>query len=371
MPLGRRTFLVGPNASGKSNLLDALRFLRDIATQGHGGIIQAVKERGGLSKIRCLSARRPSDIEMEVSLASEFGVEPKWRYGIGIKQEPRGGRRPRLVYERVWENSTQILDRPNSDQADKDDEARMTQTHLENVNNNQKFREIAQTLDSVLYLHLVPQLLRYPREFSGPGIPGDPFGRGFLERIAGVPEKTRQSRLHKIEKALQYAIPQLTALTHVIDNSEGGVPHLEAVCANWREHGSKQREREFSDGTLRLIAFFWSLMEGDGMLLLEEPELSLNAGVIRRLPAVMRALTKKQGRQLIVSTHNYDLLSDGGISAEEVFLLTPGKEGTEVKRADSIREIKPLLEQGMTIAEAVLPHTEPKQGPQLEFAFDI
>jgi AAA15 family ATPase/GTPase len=29
--LARRAFIVGPNASGKSNLLDALRFLRDLA----------------------------------------------------------------------------------------------------------------------------------------------------------------------------------------------------------------------------------------------------------------------------------------------------------------------------------------------------
>ena len=35
--LGNRLFVVGPNASGKSNLLDALRFLRDVATDGGGG----------------------------------------------------------------------------------------------------------------------------------------------------------------------------------------------------------------------------------------------------------------------------------------------------------------------------------------------
>ncbi len=31
VPLEPRMFLVGPNASGKSNLLDVFRFLRDIA----------------------------------------------------------------------------------------------------------------------------------------------------------------------------------------------------------------------------------------------------------------------------------------------------------------------------------------------------
>ena len=37
-PLGRRMFLVGTNASGKSNFLDALRFLRDIAKTEGGGL---------------------------------------------------------------------------------------------------------------------------------------------------------------------------------------------------------------------------------------------------------------------------------------------------------------------------------------------
>ena len=60
-----RVFIVGPNASGKSNLLDVFRFLRDIAKSG-GGIQEAVKARGGVSKIRCLAARTNSDIEIEV-----------------------------------------------------------------------------------------------------------------------------------------------------------------------------------------------------------------------------------------------------------------------------------------------------------------
>jgi len=39
--LERRVFLVGPNASGKSNFLDAFRFLRDIA-DAQGGFQWAV-----------------------------------------------------------------------------------------------------------------------------------------------------------------------------------------------------------------------------------------------------------------------------------------------------------------------------------------
>ena len=51
VPLRERQFIVGPNASGKSNLLDILRFLRDIVKVDGGGFQKAVKDRGGVSKI--------------------------------------------------------------------------------------------------------------------------------------------------------------------------------------------------------------------------------------------------------------------------------------------------------------------------------
>ena len=54
--LSDRVFIVGPNASGKSNFLDVLRFLRDIAKPG-GGLQKALSDRGGFPKVRCLSAR--------------------------------------------------------------------------------------------------------------------------------------------------------------------------------------------------------------------------------------------------------------------------------------------------------------------------
>ena len=71
--LRARVFLAGPNASGKSNLLDVFRFLRDVVRRG-GGLQQAVEERGGLTKIRCLAARKEPDVEIEVHLAANAGV---------------------------------------------------------------------------------------------------------------------------------------------------------------------------------------------------------------------------------------------------------------------------------------------------------
>ena len=360
VPLGERAILLGPNASGKSNLLDVFRFLRDIAKAG-GGLQRAVSQRGGLSRIRCLAARREPDVEIEVQL-SDNGKEPAWRYAIGIKQEVRGYRQPYLAYERVWRGEVQLLDRP--DDFDRKDKLRLTQTHLEQINANESFREISRFLESILYLHLVPQLLRHPEAFLGPGVPGDPFGRSFLETVAKTPEKIRKSRLRRIESALRKAVPQLVNLTDTKD--EAGVPHLEAVYAHWRPKAGRQREDQFSDGTLRLIGLFWSLLEGDAPLLLEEPELSLHPGIISKLPELIYRLQRRSRRQILLSTHSFDLLSDKGIGGEEILILTPDREGTKVEPASSIQEVHDLLTSGLSVADVALPRTVPANLEQLD-----
>ncbi len=354
--MGNRVFLVGPNASGKSNFLDVFRFLRDITNPG-GGLQKASSDRGGIPKIRCLAARRESDVEIEVSLAETAAKDVSWRYAIGIKQEARGSRNTYLTYERVWEGDQQILNRP--DQGDEQDQLRLTQTNLEQVSLNQNFRDISKFFDSVQYLHLIPQLIRYPGAFPGPGIPRDPYGQNFLVRVAKTNARTRGSRLKKIEGALRVVVPQLRHLTDIKD--ESGIPHLEATYEHWRPKGAKQREDQFSDGTLRLIGLLWALLEGDSLLLLEEPELSLNSGIVSKLPALMHRLQQqtryRPKRQMMLSTHSADLLSDKGIGGEEVLILSPGAEGTAVNVASSFREIRGLLEGGLSVADAVLPRT--------------
>jgi len=362
VPLTDRAFLVGPNACGKSNFLDVFRFLRDIAKPG-GGLQSALARRGGFSKIRCLSARKLPKVEIEVHLSDAAAVT--WRYAIGIKQLSRGSRHTYLSYEKIWKDDVLLLDRP--DENDKKDDKRLTQTNLEQIATNLQFRGISDFFKSVLYLHLVPQLIRHPEAFSGPGMPEDPFGKNFMERVAKTSDKTRKARLKKIGEALRIAVPQMKDLTDTKD--ELGTPHLEAVYQHWRPKAGKQQEDQFSDGTLRLIALLWLLLESNSLLLLEEPELSLNSSIIRELPGLIYRLQsrkKAKHRQLILSTHSSDLLLDKGIGGEEILLLKPGKEGTEIQIASSNKEIRLLLEGGLSVADAVLPHTAPEGIEHLE-----
>lgn len=358
-----RMIVVGANASGKSNLLDVFRFLRDIAKAG-GGLQKAVTDRGSIGKIRSLAARRNPNVEIEVYL-SEFGSkEVLWKYALGITQEPRGFRLPYISYEKVFKGEQEILSRPNeSDRKDKD---QRTQTYLEQINANGKFREIARFFETTLYLHLVPQLLKYPQAFTGPDLSGDPFGKGFLERVASTKENTRTARLKKIQNALKLAVPQLSELKFT---TELGYPHLEAIYEHWRPGAGKQKEDQFSDGTLRLIGLLWALQEGESLLLLEEPELSLNGAIVSKLAPLIYRLQKPRKRQVIISSHSSDLLSDRGLSLNEIIVLEPAIEGTQVNVASNIKEVKSMLDAGMTPASSILPQIKPNKIDQLSLEF--
>jgi hypothetical protein len=206
VPLRDRTYLIGANASGKSNFLDAFRFLRDVSKPAGGGIQKAVNDRGGISKLRCLHARNDPEVRIEVHLSeSADDAKPTWRYLIGFRSEGKGAHRLLVSKEQVWHKGVAVLTRPRSD--DVEDQARLTQTHLEQIQTNSKFRDVADFFGDVTYLHLVPQLLKFGDRIGGNRLENDPFGQGFLERIAKCSKKTRDVRLTRIEKALALAVP--------------------------------------------------------------------------------------------------------------------------------------------------------------------
>ncbi len=358
--LTERVFIVGPNASGKSNLLDAFRFLRDIA-DSRGGFQHAVEKRGGVSKIRSLHSRSKPTIVIDATLVLD---DIEWRYRLEFKQDNL--RRPKVVAEQVWKNRESILKRP--DDEDKIDEGRLAQTHLEQVNANRTFRIIADFFAQIRYLHIVPQLIREPDRSIGKD--RDPYGGDFLEQLADMEKQKKkqfESRLTRMTMALKVAVPQLEKLELCRDAS--GRPHLRGLYSHWRPQAGWQNEDQFSDGTLRLFGLLWALLDGTGPLLLEEPELSLHEEVIRLLPSIMYKITSKSPRQIVLSTHSANLLSDHSIDSEEVLMLTPSHEDTSVTKASSDRDINALLIGGLSIGSAVMPRVAPKRPEQILIAF--
>jgi len=113
------------------------------------------------------------------------------------------------------------------------------------------------------------------------------------------------------------------------------------------------------------MGLFWAVMTGSGLLLLEEPELSLNPEVIRYIPQMLARVQRKSRTQIMLSTHSSELLSDDGISLDEILLLSPAREGTSISLASSIRDAQVLLSEGATPADIVLPRTKPDNASQL------
>lgn len=355
-----RCFVVGANAAGKSNFIDALRFLRDVAKQG-GGLQTDVRVRGGITKIRCLAAREQSNVKLAIELSESDSRELCWHYELNFKHTGGGIRenQVKIVSEKVFSGREQryVLDR--SAETLGEDEETLKYTYLEQPNANKDFRVIQQFLQNVEYLNVVPQMVRESASSSYSGDKEDYYGRNFLKRLALLNDNTRRSYFRKINEFLKLAVPQLEELSFVKD--EIGVPHLEARYVHWRTRGSKQQEMQFSDGTLRLIGFLFALIDSNGVLLLEEPEINLHPGIVAQFPEFIAKIqrVKKGGRQVFITTHSYDILSNEGIAPEEVLLLTNSPEGTEVEVLSNVEKAKNILAAGFSMADVVMPLTKP------------
>jgi predicted ATPase len=363
VPLQEVSYLLGPNASGKSNLLDAFRFLRDISKAKGGGLQTAIADRGGISKLRCLHARIDNEVLIDVELGSSPDAPFQWRYVLGFKPEGKGAQRILISREEVWQgdSSKPLFQRP--DRADLKDPMLLTQTRLEQIGANAGFRKLAEFFGATVYLHLVPQLLKFADKIGGQRLDDDPFGQGFLERVAKTTERTRTARLNRINKALTLAVPQFKELRFKKDDL--GHPHLEALYAHHRPNAGWQSEEQFSDGTLRLLGLLWSLQDGNALLLLEEPEISLNDAIVKKIPLILDRLQRdrKTRRQIVVSTHSEALLSNPGIDGRGVVLLQSGTDGSKARVLDD--DEGRLLLQGFSVAEVVLKKTRPEAVDQL------
>lgn len=354
------SFILGANASGKSNYLDALRFLRDIAQPRGGGLQDAIEKRRGLKSIRCLHARSVTEVTIEVDISN--GDELAWTYLVSFGLTGSGLREPEVKSEQVTRyekgvETKRLLSRPTSE--DSTDRERLRETHLEQISANYEFREVTEYFASLSYVHLVPQLLKYGDQIGGTTLEEDPFGQEFMLRISRTAKKRREARLRRIERALQTIVPQIEDLKFVNDDITG-LPHLEVRFRHHRPRGALQREDQLSDGTLRLIALLWLLQEdGGGPLLLEEPELSLNEEIVRQIPELIAKVHRQSGsqKQVFVSTHSYALLSNPGIGPNDLILIIPSLEGSSTRKPST--EEAAAMQAGLSPADVVLPAIRP------------
>lgn len=357
IPLGSRAFIVGPNASGKTNLLDAFRFLHDIATPG-GSLLLAVKERRGLKHIRSLHAGSDSRVVIEVQVAIDNDPD-EWTYTLELSGSETKKKPLRIEREVVLHGVAEVLRRPQQNETD---ERLLTQTHLEQISQSLSFRPLADVLASIVHVHVVPQVARTParaEEFSKRDAPGSDF----IDQLARLSDRQKDRALRRIERLLRIAVPRFSGLD--VTRDDIGRPHLEAKYEHWRRRGGWQNEQEFSDGTLRLIGLLWAIDNGTAPLLLEEPELSLHRDVIRQLPRLFALAAQRAGRQILVSTHAEEMLAERGIDPSEILLLEPSEHETKVVLGSERPEIMDAARARIPLGRVVTAITRPKDIEQL------
>lgn len=71
-------------------------------------------------------------------------------------------------------------------------------------------------------------------------------------------------------------------------------------------------------------------------------------------------MQRYRSRQVIITTHSYDILSSNGIDESEVVVLRNHAEGTRAEVIADIKEAKEVLDAGLTMADAVLPMSRPE-----------
>lgn len=363
--LQRRVFIVGANATGKSNLLGALLLLRGIA-RGDG--LRHISRyhhppltRASLPHIRSLTAPPGDDIvSICVEVAEKPGAHAVWSYELALRESnrhahlQRSGDSAAVEFERVMHRGQVMLDRPDED--DRRDPQRLTQTALEQVHANSEFRPLADFLASIDYCDPSPHVFRMASFAS----PGESPARSLAEIILATPPEVRDQRLQWVVKSLRTVVPRFDDLQIGIDEPIG-TPYLQARFDHWQDSEAWQSDSDLSDGTLRLIALLWATQaDHAGPLLIEEPETSLHDGAVRVLAGVFAGVAMKRRRQVFVTTQAPTLLSDDAISLREIALLQYTDDGTSVSFASDEEQLCALVGAGHPRGEAVIPWVGPR-----------
>ncbi len=322
--LNQLNVLVGKNSSGKSNFLDALRFVRDALQLG---LDNAITLRYGLDSLWNWTATRKSNLQITITTKSNnFQGE----YGLILARN-----------KDIFQVKSEFCKCQQDNQIDsfevKDGQLSINIQSISPTiplkNNLVDKNSLTMSfihLISPLFSHLVNELNGgfysiFPNTLREPQIPSNNL---ILEDHAGNLASVLK---HIKEQGIWFEDLQ-AALAMVIDGiskvnvkSIGGYLVTELLHQDVNSSSRSAKEPWFnlaqeSDGTLRMLGLLVALYQKDnhnGLIALEEPELALHPGALAVLSDVIREASKR--RQIIITTQSPDLISR--FEAEELRIV--------------------------------------------------
>ena len=366
LELPRLAVLFGPNAAGKSNILDAIQVLSRIATSRtfadalrdpiRGYPIEAFTfPPGGLSELLSTDSaqftleadieagRRRYQYRLGVSIqprSGSLGAFDEFLTSLTLRGEPRLGPVIEVVDDKVRIRRKSHPGRPRNEPLGQNF-AFISDPRL----GAPEYREIEQTRSELAgwrTYYLDPRVAmrsaQPPSEVSDIGVLGE-YIAPFLYRLRAEQPK----RFDAVRRTLRSLIPNVEDLSVDLDKRRGTLDVLV------RQDGIDFSSRIVSEGTLRVLALCaiaaspWS----ESLVAFEEPENGVHPRRLELIAQLLTSLAVDQKRQLIITTHS-PLFCDAILRLSRnhpadvgMFNVRRSASGTEIK---AFRASGPLFE---------------------------
>lgn len=359
--LSALTVLVGRNGAGKSNFLDALRFVADSLQTS---LDHALKQRGGIDAVRRRSAGRPRDFAVRLWMTLPDGREASYGFVLGPRE--RGGfivKREELVLSladaRQAEFRIQRSDRgagshtPPSQAmlelgsgAPASSEPGFTASrenmpppmadrlYLVTASGYPEFRPVYDGLLALGFYNFNPRAMRDPQTADA----GELL-RHDGSNIASVVARLQRDEPEAMERITEYLGRIVPSVCRVQQVAHGAWETLEFHQEN-QEQGSSLRFEALnvSDGTLRALGSLIAVMQRFErqspvrLVGVEEPETALHPAALSTLMDALREAATHT--QILLTCHSPDML-DRVDPEHATLLVVQADEGvTTIARVD-------------------------------------
>lgn len=355
LTFGRNNVLVGPNMSGKSNLIDFFRFVRDIlfSPQSVGdGIYSAIKPRtfGSPFDIAWKGADDPLVIfEIEGTLNNQRKPST-WTYSVTIEGDFLWGRvsvrEETLTFNSGAENNVvietknqkrNIYGRDGIKISEVPDSNRLA---LEYEFPNTDAPLIKKTIRSWKFYNLNPSSMRNPNPTAAPdslNASGDNLSSWLM-----LLQTRHSDAFEQIKSAATDILPDVRGIF------TSPTPQSTVYLASHEAYLNRPiAVAEMSDGELAFIALLsllYTPMElKPDICFIEEPENHLHPRMLSLLTDLLHQIQQEQssGGQLVLTTHSPHLVDR--FSIDELLVLSKKDGATQVMRPGDRKELKNLI----------------------------
>ena len=329
------TFLVGRNGSGKSNFLDALRFVADAL---NSSLDHAIRDRGGINDVRRRSRGHPNHFSMRLEFTLPEGFTG--HYAFRISSRHPGGyevqtEECRIQNERCFTPGAYFrVDNGTVDTSVKmAPAAAPDRLYLVNASGLPEFRPVYDAFSRMGFYSLNPDKIR---ELQAPE-PGSVLSRDGSNLTSVLAQLSPDVKKH-VEEYLAVVVPGV----HAVDVK--GFGPKETLEFKQDVAGDKHPWRfladNMSDGTLRALGILVALFQGKHdtqqrvpLVGIEEPEIALHPAAAGVLLDGLRDAAHRI--QVIVSSHSPDLLDDKHLDVESILAVEVHRGNTIIAPIDN------------------------------------